>query len=99
MIITLLRKQIGRGNIVLLGVRADRRNIQPYWSKYQDGYITGRTINHNSTFQHFYTIREIRAIFEHEGNAVKLLHKDGMFILIPNKLNRLLNILTSFFFN
>ena len=94
-IIEILNKQLTRGNIILLGVRADRRNIQPYWNKYQDGYITGREITHNSTFQHFYTIREVREMFEPHASVI-VLHKDGMFILIPKTLTHLLNNLTKF---
>jgi len=101
-IINLLKKQLEIGNIILLGVRADRRNIQDYWGKYEDGYITGRAITRNSTFQHFYSNLEVKKIFEEHATITPLLRandnkrENGMFVLIPKRLSPLLNNLTKF---
>lgn len=74
-------KFLKRNILVLVGVRTDNYNIQPYWTEFQDGYITTRY-----TFQHFFNSTEIKTIFSKYAD-VKILDSRGAYLLTP-KINR-----------
>jgi hypothetical protein len=78
-VIHALITHLQKGTMIVLGVRQDKYEVKDNWKPFENGFITTKT-----TFQHFFTIQEVRKIFSRYSKIIKLDSR-GSYLLLPKE--------------